>query len=245
MKQSSKQDIVQELRTRILAMQGFSKPSNNRCSIGLGDIETAFPEGVFPKNAIHEFTSYEPESAAATSGFLSCLLHRLTNQKGFCLWVSSRRVLFPPALKLLGVNPDSVIFVDLQNDKDVLWAVEEGLRCSALVAVVGEVRELTFTQSRRLQLTIEESRVTGFIHRVQPKSENTTACVARWKISPLPGIIESGLPGIGFPKWLVELAKVKNGRPGSWELAWTPSGFEQFSKITPTTDKDQETAQYA
>ncbi len=245
MNQPSKQDIVQQLRTRILAMQGINKPGNGHCSIGLGDIEKAFPEGVFPKNAIHEFTSHEPESAAATSGFLSCLLHSLMNRKGFCLWVSSRRMIFPPALKLLGINPECVIFVDLQNDKDVLWVVEEGLRCSALVAVVGELKELTFAQSRRLQLTIEESNVTGFIHRVLPKSENTTACAARWKISPLCGIIEPGLPGIGFPRWRVELAKVKNGRPGTWELGWTPTGFEHFSKTSSKTDNTEGAAQYA
>lgn len=245
MERSSKQDIVQELRSRILSMQGISKPGNDRCSIGLGDVETAFPAGEFPKSAIHEFTSHEPESAAATSGFLSCLLHSLTNRKGFCLWVSSRRILFPPALKLLGIDPEWVIFVDLPNDKDVLWAVEEGLRCSALVAVVGELKELTFAQSRRLQLTIEESKVTGFIHRVQPKNENTTACAARWKINPLPGIIESGLPGIGFPKWRVELTKVRNGRPGSWELGWTPTGFEHFSKTKSETDNTSGTVQYA
>ncbi|TXI84656.1 MAG: Error-prone repair protein ImuA [Crocinitomicaceae bacterium] len=245
MKRSSKQAIVQELRTRILAMQGINKPGNGSRSIGLGDIEKAFPGSVFPKNAIHEFTSHEPESAAATSGFLSCLLHSMTNRKGFCLWVSSRRVIFPPALKLLGIDPECVIFVDLQNDKDVLWAIEEGLRCSALIAVVGELRELTFAQSRRLQLTIEESQVSGFIHRVLPKSENATVCAARWKISPLPGMIEPGLPGIGFPKWRVELAKVKNGKPGSWELAWTPKGFEHFSKKTSETDNNPNTAQYA
>lgn len=245
MKQLSKQDIVQELRTRIQAMQGVNTSSNDNRLIGLGDIETAFPKGVFPKNAIHEFTSYEPESAASTSGFLSCLLHRLTPQKGFCLWVSSRRVIFPPALKLLGVDPECVIFVDLQSDKDVLWVVEEGLKCSALVAVVGELRELTFAQSRRLQLTIEESKVTGFIHRVLPKSENTTACAARWKISPLPGIVELGLPGIGFPKWRVELLKVRNGKPGSWELAWTSAGFEHFSKTKSQTENPSGTVQYA
>lgn len=245
MEQLSRQAIVHELRMRILAMQGTNKPGSKRSSMGLGVIETAFPESIFPTNAIHEFTSYEAETAASTSGFLSCLLHSLTNRKGFCLWVSSRRVLFPPAMKLLGVDPECVIFVDLQNDKDVLWVIEEGLKCSALVAVVGELKELTFAQSRRLQLTIEESMVTGFIHRVQPKNENAIACAARWKISPLSGQIEPGLPGIGFPKWRVELTKVRNGRSGSWELAWTPKGFEFFSKANSETDSTSDTVQYA
>lgn len=230
MKSTLQRDIVQELRQRILSMQGVFKPGNERRSMGLGSIEAAFPEGVFPLGAVHEFVSLEPEAAAATSGFLACLLNKMMKQKGFCLWVSSRRIVFPPALKLLGIDPETIIFIDLQNDKDVLWAVEEALRCEALVAVVGEVRELKFAQSRRLQLAIEQSKVTGFIHRVYPASENTTACVARWKIRPLPGIIEPGMPGVGFPKWNVELAKVRNGRPGSWELGWTPAGFQHFSK---------------
>jgi len=223
-------DIVRELQQRILTMQSSVKPGDERNGIGLGPIEDAFPKGVFPTGAVHEFVSYEPESAAATSGFLACLLNRVTTKTGFCLWISSRRLVFPPALKLLGINPECIIFIDLPTDKDVLWAVEEALRCDALIAVVGEVKELNFTNSRRLQLAIEYSKVTGFIHRVYPRTKNATACIARWKISPLPGIIEEGMPGVGFPKWNVELTKVRSGRPGSWHIAWTPTGFQHFSE---------------
>jgi protein ImuA len=52
------------------------------------------------------------------------------------------RMLFPPALKALGIEPDKVIFVDLKREKDVLWATEEALMSRAVIA---EVRELTFT----------------------------------------------------------------------------------------------------
>lgn len=245
MENSSRQDIIQDLRTRILAMQGINNPGAKRSSIRLGPIETAFPKEIFPTGVIHEFISYEPEATAASNGFLACLLHSLMKQNGFCLWVSSRRTIFPPALKLLGVNPEYVIFVDLKNDKDVLWAVEESLKCSALASVVGELKDLTFAQSRRLQLTIEQSKVTGFIHRILPRNENATACAARWKISQLPGIIESGLPGIGFPKWRVELLKVRNGRPGCWELAWTPEGFLHSSKTLSNTDNKSGEVKYA
>lgn len=244
MKHSLKHDTIQELRLRILKMQDAKKTLPTVDAIGLGDLETAFPGGVFPKGAVHEFTSYEPESAAATSGFLTSLLHHLVRPNAFCLWISAKRMVFPPALKLLGLDPECVIFIDLKNDKEVLWALEEGLRCKSLFAVVGELNELTFAQSRRLLLTLEESQVTGLVHRLSPKTEPATACAARWKISPLPGIIEPGLPGIGFPKWRVELTKVKNGRTGSWMLGWTPSGFASIAKttdeITPT-----ETVKYA
>lgn len=241
----TKGDIVQELRSRILAMQGISHSGLQHSSIKLGPIETAFPEGIFPTGVIHELISHDLESAAASSGFLACLLHSLMNRNAFCLWVSARRTVFPPALKLLGVDPENVIFVDLQHDKDVLWVVEEGLKCEALAAVVGEMKELTFSKSRRLQLTIEQSKVTGFIHRIQPNTENATACAARWKISPLPGIVDLGLPGIGFPKWRVELVKVRNGRPGTWELAWTPNGLQHVSKSISDSDNTPGDVKYA
>jgi protein ImuA len=239
-----RKQIVMELQKRILQMQGVGKPESGRRSVGLGPVEKAFPNELFPSAAVHEFVSPGPEEAAATSGFMSCLLNSISSRNGFLLWISSRRMIFPPALRLYGIDPESIVFVDLQNDKDVLWAVEEALRCSALIAVVGEVKELSFARSRRLQLAIEQSKVAGFIHRVQPAAENTTACAARWKISPLPGIAEEGMPGIGFPKWNVELAKVRNGRPGSWQLAWTPEGFRHFSGASDT-ENNPETAKYA
>lgn len=245
MKNQLQRDIVQELRNRILSMQGITKPGNDYHSIGLGPLETAFPTKTFPTGAIHEFVSLEQEEAAATSGFLTCLLSKMMSKKGFSLWISSRRLVFPPALKLLGIDPESIIFIDLNRDKDVLWVVEEALRCKALIAVIGELKELSFSQSRRLQLAIEQSHVTGFIHRVQPKSENSTACVARWKIHPQPGIIESGMPGIGFPKWTVELTKVKNGRPGSWEIGWTPTGFQYQPEKRIDSDNHHDTPRYA
>lgn len=244
MKDSSQKEIVQELRQRILAMQGSTKPCGERYTLGLGPVEAAFPEGVFPTGAVHEFVSGEFEAAAATSGFLTCLLSRMMKRKGFCLWISARRLVFPPALKALGIDPDCIVFVDLNNDKDVLWAVEEALRCEALVAVVGEVKALTFAQSRRLQLAIEQSRVTGFIHRIQPDAETATACVARWKISPVPGIVEDGMPGVGFPRWNVELTKVRNGRPGAWKIGWTHEGF-QHDTDTIQKDIQPETPRYA
>src|SRR5687768_1436333 len=123
MKDLLQKDIVRELQKHILAMQGNGKPCSEHLNMGLGPVEAAFPQGVFPTGAVHEFVSMETEAAAATSGFLTCLLNRMMKRKGFCLWISSRRLVFPPALKLLGIDPECIVFIDLKSDKDVLWAV--------------------------------------------------------------------------------------------------------------------------
>ena len=53
---------------------------------------------------------------------------------------------------------------------------------------------------------------------------------ARWKVSPLPSVTQEGLPGIGFPRWQVELLKVRNGNPGSFILEWAGDKFEEIKK---------------
>ncbi|SKB83320.1 ImuA family protein [Daejeonella lutea] len=225
----TKKDIINQLQKSILLMQGFTPPVSAAAdSVGLGAIEAAFPNGVFPRGAIHEFLSAAPEQAAANGGFISGILNTLMQQGGACLWISMSRTLFPPSLKIFGVEPDRLIFVDLKREKDVLWAMEEALKCNGLAAVIGELSEISFTQTRRLQLAAEQSRVTGFVLRSNPKKLSATACVARWNISSLPSELEEGMPGVGFPRWTVELLKVRNGNPGSWGIEWSDGGFRSI-----------------
>ena len=106
--------------------------------------------------------------------------------------------------------------------------MEEALKTDSIAAVIGEISELSFLESRRLQLAVEGSKVTGFLLRQNPKNL-ATACVTRWKIKSLPSEKES-LPSIGFPKWKVELLKVRNGKPGCWQMAWHSGRFHLIQK---------------
>ena len=201
--------------------------------VTVGAIDTAFPDKIFPLGAVHEFISHETEDAAATNGFMSAILGQLMQQGGCVLWISTRRTTFPPALTAFGIPPERVIFVDLFRPKEALWAIEEALKCDALTAVVGELTELSFTESRRLQLAVEQSRVTGFIHRYKPRSENAVACLTRWKIKSVPSEAPDGMPGIGFPRWHVQLVKVRSGQPGTWHVEWSEGRFRHIAQEAP------------
>ena len=228
-----KKDIITQLQKSILQLQGFSTPKAGvHATVGLGSIESVFPNGIFPSGAIHEFLSTTSEQAAASGGFISGILHSLMERGGACLWISTSRNIFPPALKIFGVEPDRIIFVDLKRERDVLWATEEALKCQGLAAVVAEVEEISFTQSRRLQLAVEQSRVTGFILRSNPRKLGASACAARWNISSLASEPEEGMPGMGFPRWDVELLKVRNGNPGCWKIEWSAGRFKLLSEIS-------------
>ncbi len=230
----SKRELISKLQQHLLRWQGMKPLDGQR--IGLDPVEEAFPNGVFPTGSIHEFIGATPEQTAATSGFISGILATLMHKGGVCLWISTSKLMFPPAIKNFGVEPDRIIFVEVRRERDVLWAMEEALKCEKLVAAVAELREMDFAQSRRLQLAVEKSKVTGFVLRSSPLRIGNTACAARWQISPLPSEMEEGVPGVGMPHWGVQLLKVRNGSPGYWKMKWSAGHFLSVSEIEPTAD---------
>ena len=69
---ASKADIIAQLQKDLLPLQGLKHVANNHTiDTGLGPINYAFPNGVFPLGAIHEFIA---EDIAATSGFVAGIL---------------------------------------------------------------------------------------------------------------------------------------------------------------------------
>lgn len=236
----SKQEIIEKLRQDISTWEGFRPPKPGEAeSFGLGAIEKAFPGQVFPTGVLHEFVSRSPEETAATGGFLAGLVQILLKNGGVCIWVSYTRRIYPPALKRFGVNPDRIVFIDTQREKDVLWVTEEALKCKGIAAVICETRHLDFQESLRLQLAIEQSQVTGFILRKDAKTVPNTVCLTRWAIRPLKTQLRPGLPGVGHPRWQVELLRVKHGQPGSWILEWKNKAFQIVKKSVQEHQKQR------
>jgi len=244
-------DIISKLRKEILGLQGYKLSYDKPEGIpNLGPMNAAFPNQKFPLTTIHEFVSSGPESFSASSSFIAALLSTIMPANGLVVWASPYQNIFPPGLKCFNIEPDRIIFLHAQKEKDRLWLIEEALKCEGLSAVVGEISPLNFTSSRRFQLAIERSRVTGIIinsnrtyplparrsgggtggykpntpsDRVIRAGINNTSGV-RWRITSLPS--NTRLPGIGFPKWNVELLKVKNGKVGTWRVTWNGFTFD-------------------
>ena len=236
---AAKKDILHQLQKDLLVLQGFKMPlGTTAVDLNLGPLINSFPNKTFPVAAIHEFLHNEPEQASATSGFITGLLGGLMQEGKACVWISRTRTLFPPALKFFGVEPDQIIFIDLQNEKDLLWAMDEALKCEGLAAVVGEINNIGFTASRRLQLAVEQSRVTGFLLRNETKKLTPVACVARWKITPVPTELKNNMPGVGFPRWNIDLLKIRNGKPGAWQLEWSAGRFQTIYEPPVVIEKE-------
>jgi protein ImuA len=217
--QEARAHIIHQLQQDILSLQGFKSVAERmKPRLNWRPINACFPNQTFPVGAIHELLTTGPETMASTMGFLAVLLGAFMNNGQAALWVSSSLSVFPPALKAFGISPDRILFTRIKREKDIAWAMEEALKCDALAAVVGEVQDISLTGSRRLQLAVEKSQVTGFLLRRNTRVTASSACISRWRITPLPSETKDGLPGIGSPRWNVELLKVRNGKTGSWQV---------------------------
>ena len=243
-----KADIITQLKKDILALQGSRPLLHQHSQIELGTINHAFPNSQFPLGVNHEFichaggvtggmTDGMSENMTASSGFIAGILSSLLQKRGAAIWISASQIIFPPALVSFGIEPSQIIFIHLKKQKEILWTIEEALKCEGLAAVVGEIASMDLAVSRRLQLATEQSRVTGFLLRNNPKHAGTTACTCRWRIQPLQSETENDLPGVGFARWKVELLKVRNGRPGKWELEWNNKQFNEVMKHSSSIEE--------
>jgi len=227
----SRAEIISRLKKEILPLEGLgTQHQGSTLDLGLGFMEEAFPNGYFPLGAVHEMISEGIEGAASTTGFTVALLSGLMKNLSPAVWIGSSPRLFPPSLKNFGIIPDQLIFISLQNEKEILWTMQEALKCPSLSAVICEVPELNFTNSRRFQLAVEQSKTTGFILRSNPKTLTPNSCISRWRIGALPSLAEEGLPGLGYPRWQVDLLKIRNGRPGTWDVEWSNGKFHQVTE---------------
>lgn len=216
-----------QLRQEISRMQG-QKPINGQLEgkLRLGPVNNAFPQKIFPLGAIHEWITTSGATAAATTGFIAAILGDLMRDNGPSVWISPDGLLFPPGFSTFGLQPDRILFVQVKKEKDICWAMETCLQMEGLSAVVSELPALDFNISRRLQLAVEKSGVTGFVMRTN-RNLHPTACVSRWRISAAPSYHEQSLPGVTLPCWNVELLKMRGGSTGRWKLLWQDGGFQE------------------
>ena len=162
-------------------------------------------------------------------GWAGFLLAQISSEKPL-LWVQERMAILeagrvhPP-----GLPSQHLIHVEARDAKDALWAMEEGLRCSALSCVIGEFwgdpRVLDFTATRRLAVASERSGVPCWLVRLGGTA-NLSGARMRWRLASAPSLIhplDARAPGLAA--WDAELFRARGSRPGRWSIAHEAGAF--------------------
>jgi protein ImuA len=115
-----------------------------------------------------------------------------------------------------------LIHVLADKPQDLLFALEEGLRCREIACVIGELagnpRALDFTASRRLSLAAEKHGSALWLVRLDAARELSSARL-RWEVTSAPSPTpEWNRQAPGTPNWQAELFRARSHPPGQWIL---------------------------
>ncbi|UZF95641.1 ImuA family protein (plasmid) [Bosea sp. NBC_00550] len=216
------QPVFQSLRDQIERIEGRGTRDRTVLPFGITMVDSRLPGGGLARGALHEVAG---GGNGALDGAAAALFSAgvAARSRGKVLWCLTRADLFAPAFAQAGLVPDRVIYVEAGDDKTVLACMEEGLRHGGLGSVVGEVARLSMTASRRLQLAAEGTGSIGIALRRWRREVDAsdfgqpTAAMTRWRVSVLPSTALP-VPGVGRPRWLVELIRARAGESADFEL---------------------------
>jgi protein ImuA len=129
--------------------------------------------------------------------------------------------LYGPALDGIGIAPERLITVAAARTREVLWAMEEALRCRAVGMVIGEMRPRGIDQvaTRRLALAAAAGSALGLILYTAP-DDAPSAAVTRWVIGAASSLNAARGHGIGPPRLLARLVRNRRGPLGTWIVEW-------------------------
>jgi protein ImuA len=219
--------LLPELRERVRRIERPTVAIHGVLPFGVAAIDRVLPDGGLARGGLHEILGAggDEEDGALAAAFAAGILGRLAGG-GMVLWCLPRPDLYGHGLAAHGLDPAHIVLVRASRDAEVLWAMEEGLRAPGIAAVVGEVGTLPAVASRRLQLAAERSGITAFLLRRwceggQAARERNlpNAAMTRWRIAALPSRPLRGEPGVGRPRWRVELLRCRGGgEPACWEV---------------------------
>lgn len=166
-------------------------------------------------------------------------------QHGRILWVQERLVAletgrpFGRGCVRFGCAMDRLALACSRNARDLLWTVEEGLRCRSLAAIVAEVwgnpKVLDFTASKRLAVRAERQGVPVFMVRYNACAD-LSAARRRWNVRSLPSAphpYDAKAPGA--PRWRAELFRARDIRPGCWEIEYDRT-THRLDLVSPLSD---------
>jgi len=218
--------MIEQLRQRL---QTLEKPA------GIGDGPGTLPFGIaaidealgggLARGTLHEIAASSEAHLAAATGFA---LRLAAHEQARVVWIAQDMALaesgapYGPGLDAFGLAPERLLTVSVARPRDLLWAMEEALRCHAVRVVIGEWRHGTIDMvtQRRLSLATTESGALALLLRAAPTDEASTAAT-RWIVGAAPSATAHGAP-----RFAAQLLRNRRGPLGSWILEWSDSdGF--------------------
>lgn len=229
--------MIEELRQRLQALERPPGLEDDPGMVPLGiEAVDRILGGGLGRGALHEIAAAGEAHVPTAAGFaagvaaLSCASRFPQAGRGnkSTVWIAEDMALAEsgalhgPGLIDIGLAPERLVTVATAHRRDLLWAMEEALRCRSVGVVIGELRggALDTVAVRRLSLAAAESGALAVLLRTAPEGDASTAAT-RWIVSAAPSAPSPY--GLGAPCLTAQLTRNRRGSVGTWTIEWSES----------------------
>ena len=136
-------------------------------STGSESIDKLLPRGGLRRDAITEWVGDSESSGAASLSLIAAAnLLNISVKSGPLVVVCGESGFYPPAAISLGLPVDRIIWVRPERHADLVWAIDQALRCEPVAAVWAYAGvHLDDRDARRFQLASEAGKTAGLLVR--------------------------------------------------------------------------------
>ena len=157
-------------------------------SSGFAELDALLPRGGFPAGVLVEWLSEFEGGGAATLALL--VASHAAQQGGVIVAIDVTGEFYLPAAEALGLDLERLVVIRGDSDDDLLWALDQSLRCPAVAAVWAPLerleRRLAARHLRRWQLAAERGGGLGLLMRPASVQGRPSWAEARFLVRPLP-----------------------------------------------------------
>lgn len=167
---SSRQELLQKLRKHLRGMSGeaprqVAEESEDPQPLAgpQGPLEALLPSGKKERGMLMEWLT-ENEGSGTLSLALLLAAEKLEAARVLVV-VDAVQEFYPPVVASLGISLSQLIVLRPRSHPDLLWGLEQSLRCPGVSAVVCRLGKVDPRAYRRLQLAVESGGGLGMLVR--------------------------------------------------------------------------------
>lgn len=185
--------LIEQLQNQIRRAETTRRVDDGTCiSSGCEAINRMLPAGGYLPGAIVQWLTHGGQGV----DFLSLLAAKNACEQGGALVVfDPHNRFYPPAAAAIGINLGNLIILRADeasnsnhsphdSQSNLLWAIDQALRCPAVAAVWGAIDSIGEKWFRRFQLSAETSGCLGLFIQPLRQSRQPSWAEVQWTVGP-------------------------------------------------------------
>lgn len=163
-----------------LCHRGAQKTAAAAESSGWAELDQVLPGGGWQAGTIVELMP--PQTGLGELRLLLPALAQITRAERHVALIAPPYIPFAPGWEQYGVRLERLLVIRAQKNVDILWSLEQILRCGSFGAALAWPGSIHDRETRRLQLAAQAGRSTGFIYRPPEAALETSPAAVRLQL---------------------------------------------------------------